>query len=105
RQRGVEAFERAVAARPADAVEKDVARSRDPDEVRRGEPPEHGDVAPRVEPFGRERAGKAAAEPLGDLLPARRGDEAEAGVFDVPGNAGEHAVELGQVFGQMLAAP
>src|SRR6266852_741765 len=83
-----QAFERAVATGPADAVEEYVADAGDADEIRGREPRQQDDVPGRVDPLGAERAEQTAAEPFRDLVAARRGDEDELGVVDLARDAG-----------------
>src|ERR1700736_5843556 len=92
RQVGIEAFERAVAAGPADAVEKNVAHAGDPDEIRRDETADHHHVARDVEPLGGEGAREAAAERGGHFIAARRSDEDELSIADLARDPREHAV-------------
>ena len=57
-----------------------------------------------VEPLRGERARQAAMKARGGLLAARRNEERELGVVDLARDAREHAVELRQELGDVLAA-
>ena len=100
-----EAFEGRVAARPADAVEHDVALADGGDELLQAETGQEDAMLGGVEAQGGKGAVEPLAHALGDTVAMLRGDEDELAIADLLRDPRENLVELRQIFEQGLAAP
>ena len=100
-----EAFERRVAARPADAVEHDVALADGGDELVEAETGQEDAVLGGVEAEHGEGAVEPPAQALGHLVAMMRLDESKLAVANLARDARKNLVVLRQVFEQRLAAP
>src|SRR6516162_1520641 len=100
-----EAFEGRVAARPADAVQHDVAEAHRTGEMPRIEPRQHHAKFCCIEAVVCEGAFEPGLEHCRDMGRVGKRDEGELAIADLAGDAWEYLIELWQVLVDSLAAP
>src|SRR5216684_4278271 len=100
-----ETLERRIAARPADAVEHDVALTHGSDKSLRSEPRQEHAMLGRAHAERCEGSVEPVAKQAGDVGSSGKFYEAELAIAHFARDAGKDGIELRQIFAERLAAP